>query len=743
MRWSLWVAACGLALGCGGDDKSESTPSGGGPGAADSGSASGDDTGPVEMDCPEDTEVFQARVYDPVLGPFCVGCHFADGPAAGTQLVLDPDDMLQNLRSTSRVADLLLLKPTGLHEGGHGGGELILPDTDAYDALSFWVDWTQGICDEEEAPPCDDGPTARRLWRLDHAQYQRTVEDLLGVATDYGESLASDVRVDGFANDAEALAVSGLLADQYRSAAEDLASAVDIAGMLDCTPEEGSTTQCAATFIEELGTRAFRRPITDDELTVYLTLWADVAEEDGFFEGLRWVVAGMLQSPHFLYRSELGYADGSGNFSLSSWEVASELSYLIWGTMPDEALFAAAAADALQTPEEIALQAERLLADDRALETTADLVDVWLQLGQLYTVAREDLSGEVMQAMTEQTRETVKGVAGADGSLSSLLLGSETYLPPALATHYGEETSGWVEQDGEQYGGLLTHGSLLTVYALADGSSPVHRGVAVRERMLCEELPPPPANLDTSPPAADADGTTREKYEVHSSLPECASCHALIDPIGFGFEHYDHLGRWRGEEVGQPIDATGSVDGLGFDGVQELTELLGEDPRFRACFVETWRRWGTGSEACAEDEGDVSLMGPLADITARVAFTQRLGAPEGDDTRSTGTRMSVAAIGEVATLVGEVSAGGGSAGVEFALTEVSTWASGFCSDGTVTNTTSEPVVWEVRGDVSGTITSIWNANVEVDGDEHVFTGVEWNAEIPGFGSTTFGFCGER
>jgi hypothetical protein len=483
--------------------------------------------------------------------------------------------------------------------------------------------------------------------------------------------------------------------------------------------------------------------LADDELSTYLSLWAGIAEDDGFFEGLRWVVAGMLQSPHFLYRSELGVAADAGNYTLTDWEVASELSYLIWGTMPDEELFVLAAAGELHTGEQIESAAVRLLADDRALETTANFVEAWLQLGRIETISRIDLAGELEDAMVEQTRETVKDVASSGGTLADLVIGGETYLPDALATHYGLEAGGWVEQDGEHYGGLLTHGSLLTVYALSDSSSPVHRGVVVRERMLCEELPPPPANLDTSPPATDAAGTTREKYEIHSSLPECASCHALIDPIGFGFEHYDHLGRWRDEELGQPIDATGDVDGVVFDGAQDLGPLLLADDRFAACFVESWRRWGMGEEACADPVAGVGLTAPLVELTGRVAFQHRTGSAAGSDTRAGGERLSAAAIAVIADEYGEVLPGGATSGVEFTLIETTVWPTGFCSDATVTNTTTEPVTWEARAEIAGEITSIWSANYTVDGDDHVFTGVEWNSELPAFGSTTFGFCGAR
>ena len=261
--------------------------------------------------------------------------------------------------------------------------------------------------------------------------------------------------------------------------------------------------------------------------------------------------------------------------------------------------------------------------------------------------------------------------------------------------------------------------------------------------MLCEHLPPPPANLDTSPPATDADGTTREKYAVHSSLPECASCHDMIDPIGFGFENYDHLGRFRTEEVGQPVDASGDVDGRSFDGVADLAELLVEEDRFRACFVETWRRWGQGTESCADDAGDVGIIDPLRELTTRASFTQRVAAADEGATRAQGAGLSSDEILSVVDAVGEVLPGGASAGIEFSLVETTTWPGGFCSDGTVTNTTDAPIVWSVRGSVSGVITSIWNAEYEVDGEDHVFTGVGWNAELAAFGSTTFGFCGSR
>ena len=150
-----------------------------------------------------------------------------------------------------------------------------------------------------------------------------------------------------------------------------------------------------------------------------------------------------------------------------------------------------------------------------------------------------------------------------------------------------------------------------------------------------------------------------------------------------------------------------------------------------------------GMDACADDEGDVALTGPLQDLPGRVGFTRRTGDAAGDDSAAVGNRLTAAEVADVVDVVGEILPGGATAGIEFTLIESSTWPTGFCSDGTVTNTTADPIVWEARAEITGTITSIWSANYTIDGDEHVFTGVDWNAELGPFGSTTFGFCGER
>lgn len=674
---------------------------GGGAGGPVAGQDSGSDpsTGDGVVACGEDDALFREHVWEPVMGETCVLCHVAGGVAGASALILDPGDMLASQRSAAAVADRLLLKPTGQHPDGHGGGVVVDVDSAAWLALSFWVDWSTGTCDPPVDHPdvCHDDPTARLLRRLSHAEYAATVQDLLGVASTV--NFAADTDVDGFRNDAEALTVGPLLADQYRSSAEALADAVDLDALLPCDPWTLGQKACATVFTEDLGTRAFRRPITQDELDRYVALWETVAIDDGFEEGARWIIAAMLQSPNFLYRTELGVRGDDGLYALTDWELASALSYAVWGTMPDEPLFAAAEAGQLHTTAQIEAQLARLLADDRAIATSQAVVATWLELDALETVSRAGLTDADRVEMRAET--------------DALVAGSETLF---------ELVSG----------GLLTQRSLLTVHAHHDGSSPVHRGVLVRERLLCEPLPPPPANLDTSPPEVDPTLTTRERYAQHATDPACSGCHDKVDPIGFGFEHYDGLGQWRDTENGLPIDASGQVDGLDFDGVDELSTLLLDDERFRACFLQTWRRHLTGVESCADDPGDLDLLGPLEDHAQRVAFTTRTGTS--GDTPAVGPRLSLDDLPE-----DEIDYGA----ITWELRE-DDWSTGWCGYVTVTNMSGETVdSWRVELEADGTITNHWSATLEDLGHLWVFTPPEWGAPLDPGGSTEFGFCAER
>jgi hypothetical protein len=326
-----------------------------------------------------------------------------------------------------------------------------------------------------------------------------------------------------------------------------------------------------------------------------------VTEEDGFDQGIRWVIAAMLQSPHLLYRSELGVRVRRGRFALTDWEMASALSYALWGTMPDPTLFDAAAAGRLTQDEDVDTQIERMLTDPRAHHVVADFVTAWLDLDRVTSIDRDGMSPWHAESMRDDTHEML--LSHADGTLAELM----------------------------QEGRLLTDRSVLTVHARTAGSSPVHRGLLVRERMLCEDIPDPPANIDLSIGGVDPSATTRVQFAQHTDNPACAECHQHLDPIGVTFEHYTQLGVYRIEERGQAIDAGGELDGVPVNGVEELTASLVADPRFRTCFSRAWRRFASGMHACGEElEADVPLVAPLAEVLRSEGFRMRVGGAEGD-----------------------------------------------------------------------------------------------------------------
>lgn len=733
--------------------------------------------------CPTDAE-FHAALVDPWVGDKCGSCHKEGGSAGGTGFLLDGSTEA-NLAAFVARADvdvdglpLLLLKPTNLHPDGHGGGQVLTPSSPEYGDLVTFVARLRDDIDDcgqgsaGDAPGLDDCdgavPGRRVLRRLSHVEYAHTVEDLLGVAGG-GLHFAPDVEVHGYLNSASALDVPPLLLEQYRDAAEDLSAQAVAEEWDELMPCSDPTAACAATFIEEFGRRAFRRPLTVEDRDRYLSIFTVAATDEGFRAGIRWVIATMLQSPHFLYRSELG-TEGSGGFTLTDWELATELSYLVLQTTPDDALLDAAASGALSTPEGLAAELERLTALPGAAGTMEQFVGHWLLLDRLPVVARDpdlypELTDSVRGAMAAETGRVVRDVSARGGSLADLLLGAETFLDPELAAFYGvplgtgeADPQGFVRTplDGTGRGGLLTQGSLLTVHALPNGSSPIHRGVLVRERLLCQELPPPPANIDASPPPIDPSQSTRERYAAHSAIDECASCHVMIDPIGFAFEHFDGVGRWRETEGPHTIDDRGEIVGSPhsdgpFEGVGELSALLAESVDVEECYGHQWVTFGTGlgeelacsAEAVADRiaaEGgrlDAVFVGivDLPHFRVRTGEPGELGAPP-------------VGPGALPTLDDDTefsddtpSGGDGELDVDLSLND---WGAGYCADVTVTNTTDAVVAWEVELELEGTINNHWNAEMTaLAGNLYRFAGVAWNAEIAPGESAGFGLCAAR
>jgi hypothetical protein len=463
------------------------------------------------------------------------------------------------------------------------------------------------------------------------------------------QGVLDDPQALGFSSDAGLLVVRDLGAQQLMDQAEQIAHWAVTAHLDQIAPCKTADPTCRQQIIRSFGRRALRAPVTDAQLKAYDVL---MAGETSFADGVEALVAAMLQSPYFLYRTELGTPDPAapGRFLLTPYEVASSLSYLLVGSMPDDMLLASADASALATPDQIKKQVDRLLGDARSDGALMRFATGWLGLDHLATVVKDDkvfmLTPELRQDMLAETRALITDTFKSAGTLADLLTAKYSFINRRLAQLYG------VSAPGDQlskvtYGptqrdpGILAHGSILTGYATATGSSPVTRGKLVRTRLLCQDLPPPPANLDTMLKAPTPGQSTRERFVQHSMNPVCNACHRMMDPIGFAFEHYDGFGRRRDTDVGKPVDSTGTLIGakegdVTFDGIAQLSAYLAKSDATRSCMVRYWAYFAYGLASFAEDactyqsiereaaKGNYSLRSVLGAIVSAPHFTRRV-----------------------------------------------------------------------------------------------------------------------
>ncbi|MCA9656964.1 MAG: DUF1592 domain-containing protein, partial [Myxococcales bacterium] len=369
---------------------------------------------------------------------------------------------------------------------------------------------------------------------------------------------------------------------------------------------------CARDFAASFGRRAFRRPLTPAEVDKYAGL---IAGEATFTAGVEVALRVMLASPYFLYRSEIGEDAGDGTTRLTDYEVASALAYAFWGTMPDDALLDAAEAGLLSDAAGIEVEARRLLDDPRARPLLGTFAAQWLGIEGITaadksTVTYPEWQPAIGEAMAEETRRLVEHVIFAgSGRFDELLLADYTFVSGVLAGHYGidgvagDDFVEATDPTGQRAGaGILGHGSILATYAHSDQSSPIRRGVFVREHLLCQQFGTPPANAG-GVPEVDPNATTRERFRQHSSDESCALCHTYIDELGFGFERFDATGRYRAEENGQAIDASGDVsdvEGFGsgtnapFATLPELAAILASSQAAHTCFSRQAFRFTMG-----------------------------------------------------------------------------------------------------------------------------------------------------
>ena len=468
------------------------------------------------------------------------------------------------------------------------------------------------------------------LRRLSHVEYNNTVNDLLKAATytDYATTygLPSDLEPQEVFLYRRAAQTTTLDLQKLRDAAEGIAAAVDPTGLATCATGADQMA-CAKTFITTFGMRAYRRPLLPDEITRLTSLYSTARTTVMLdYPGtIKLLVEAILQTPEFLYRWELGpqvaTKDPTGVLRLSGYEMASRLSYFLWRTMPDQALFDAAAADKLSTDADVQSQVTRMLADPRARASFAEFFKEWLSVSAEEISARpKDPSvyptwnATLQGAMASEVETFVSNVVfDSDGRLSSLLTGGYSFVNDALAPIYGLSPPGSTNLqkttlNPTQRAGMLTQAGFLTVTGSTNGSHPVKRGRRVLERLLCGVLGRPPPVVPPPLPAS-AGGSTRQRFVMHDQNGCTGTCHARMDSIGFGLEHYDGLGNYRTVDNGVTVDATSSVklDGAdhSFDGAVELSKLLANSAEMRECFVRQWARYAFSR---IEEPADVASL---------------------------------------------------------------------------------------------------------------------------------------
>jgi hypothetical protein len=362
-----------------------------------------------------------------------------------------------------------------------------------------------------------------------------------------------------------------------------------------------------------LTARAFRRPLDISLQADYRKLLVDATAQLDFSSGLEVAITAVLQSPYFLYHVERGIEVTPGVERLDDSSMAARLATSLWQSLPDEALLAAAASGSLSTAEGIESQARRMLGDPRARAVMVRMFTELTRADELALVPK-DLTlfpawDALRSSMTEETSRFVESVLfDGPGTPEALLTARHTFVNPALAAHYGlPAVSGWqkISFTGTPRLGLLTQGSVLAVNAKTNQSSPVVRGLFVRENLLCDTPPPPPPDANIVPPDIKPGVPTRQRYAEHSENPACSGCHTLMDPIGLGFEHFDAVGAWRDTDEGLPVDASGEIVGTDaagtFVGVEALAQRLATSNRVSQCFGTQAFRYFTARHENEDD----------------------------------------------------------------------------------------------------------------------------------------------
>ncbi len=574
----------------------------------------------------------------------CRSCHTADGVASATRLHFpEPGAAPERIEAFGRSlinlidrdrpdASLLLNKP--VNRIAHAGGERIKPGGADEAALKQWVTRLTELSGvelasalkyrEEESSGAGHAIQRVELRRLTHSQYNHTVRDLLGDQTSPANQFPPEDFVNGFRNQSQAQNLSPLLIEAYSAAAEKLARNAfrggDTHGLIPC---KAAAPVCRARFVREFGLKAFRRPLEPAEQKRYEAL---MTKQTDLVKGAQLAVEAMLQSTNFLFR-----LDESADPKWRPYVVASRLAYAIWDSAPDAELYASAARGDLNTPPGVEKAARRMLDHTRARESLSEFVSQWMRFDRILTAPKDrrkfpQFTRETAVAMTEEARLFIGDLVWNDRNFMDLFTANYGYANADLAAIYKvppptKEFDRVEFPAGSERAGLLGQTLFLALTAKPEDSSPTARGLFVREQFLCQHVPEPPAGVNTNLPAVTEEKpqTNRDRMSEHATNPSCATCHRLVDPIGFGLERFDAIGakrdkfqlqftasrtapdggRRRGalKTVELDIDPAGYVAGIkdsGFNSPSQLGAVLAKSAQCQECLVKQYFRYTLG-----------------------------------------------------------------------------------------------------------------------------------------------------
>ena len=594
---------------------------------------------------------FVSTLYPIMERAGCRNCHNFNGVASATRLQFPDEDaplsrvevfgrsLVDLVSRENPEQSLLFLKPTA--RIAHTGGQRIKPGSPEEAILKQWIEYLAKMPEselaaarrykQEEAAGGGKAPVVV-LRRLTNSQYNNTIRDLLKDSSNPASDFPPEDFVNGFKNQYEALSVTPLLAEAYGNAAEKLAADAflrgDFHGLVPCKPASDDDAACRTMFIKTFGRRVFRRPLEPEEVARYTSVFRS---EKPFLKGAQTVIEAMLQSPDFIF-----WLDETPNPKWKPYATASFLSYSLWNTMPDDALLDAAALGELDTAADIEKTTREMLADPRAKDGLDSFVSEWLRFDRVLSAARERrvyplFNPDLAASMTEEALRFVGDLVWNNRNFMQIYTADWGFPNSSLAAVYKvpPPARDWdrvtFPADSER-AGLLGQALFLTLTSKPDETTPTGRGLFVREQFLCQEVPPPPPNVDTNLPPFDEakPRNNRQRMSAHATNPVCANCHNLIDPIGFGLERYDAIGerrekqkllffpaghggagrRAKPNEVLLDVDTTARVAGIAnsdFTSARQLGELLARAPQCQECIVKQVFRYMAGRSLTPAD----------------------------------------------------------------------------------------------------------------------------------------------